>query len=134
MLIGTPSTCDKDIDNLDDFHDPSEDDHENYHFDQYGEYRHQTFATHNTCTEEEFYDACEFLSFDDQVDDLMDAVHPELVNNIYGISSSEVAKVSPKFELLCPLFGWDPADTFKRMFKVTTQYARGRVSDALKQH
>jgi hypothetical protein len=37
-----PSTYDKDIDNLDDFHDPSEDDHENYHFYQYGEYRHWT--------------------------------------------------------------------------------------------
>jgi hypothetical protein len=80
------------------------------------------------------YDACESLSFDDEVDDLMDAVHPELVDNIYGINSSEVAKVSPKLELLRPLFGWYPADTIKRTFKVTTQYARGWVSDTLKQH
>jgi hypothetical protein len=34
----------------------------------------------------------------------MDAVHPELVKNIYGINSSEVAKVTPKSELLRPLF------------------------------
>jgi hypothetical protein len=32
-----PCTYDKDIDNLDDFHDLSEDDHENYHIDQHGE-------------------------------------------------------------------------------------------------
>jgi hypothetical protein len=43
-----PNHYDKDIDNLADFHDPSEDDHENYHFDQYGEYRHRTVATHST--------------------------------------------------------------------------------------
>jgi hypothetical protein len=43
-----PSTYDKDIDNLDDVHAPMEDDHDNYHFDQYGEYHHQV-ATHNTC-------------------------------------------------------------------------------------
>jgi hypothetical protein len=47
-----PSHYDKDIDNLADFHDPSEDDHENYHFDQYGEYHHHTVATHSICLEE----------------------------------------------------------------------------------
>jgi hypothetical protein len=105
-----PTTYDKDIDNLNDFHDPSEDDHENYHFDQHGEYRHWTVATHNTRTEDEFYDACKFLDFDDQVDKLMDALHPELVSSIYSINSSEVTKVSPKFDLRRPLFGWAPAD------------------------
>jgi hypothetical protein len=47
-----PSHYDNDIDNLADFHDPSEDDHENYHFDWYREYRHLTVATHSTCFEE----------------------------------------------------------------------------------
>jgi hypothetical protein len=42
--------------------------------------------------------------------------------------------VAPKFDLLCPCFGWAPADTIKCTFNVTTQYARGRVSDMLKQH
>jgi hypothetical protein len=128
-----PSHYDKDIHDLAEFHDPSEDDHENYHFNQYGEYC-CTVATHSTCFEEEFYDACEFLDFEDQVDDLMDAVHPELVSDIYGVHSTEVSKVPPKFELVCPLFGWAPSDTIKRTFDVTTQYARGRVSDTLKQH
>jgi hypothetical protein len=68
-----PRLHDKDIENLEDFHDPSKDDHEHDHFDQYGEYRNRTVATH-TCLEEEFYDACEFLSFDDQVYDLMDSL------------------------------------------------------------
>jgi hypothetical protein len=33
-----PNLYDKDIENLEDFHDPSEDDHECGKFDQYGEY------------------------------------------------------------------------------------------------
>jgi hypothetical protein len=37
-----PSRYGKDIENLADFHDPSEDDHENYDFDWYGEYHHRT--------------------------------------------------------------------------------------------
>jgi hypothetical protein len=129
-----PSHYDKDIDNSADFHDPSEDDHEIYHFDQYGEYCHRTVATHSTCFEEEFYDACEFLDFEDQVDDLMDPVHPELVSDIYGLHSTEVSKVPPKFALLHPLFGWAPSNTIQRTFDVTTQYARGLVSDMLEQH
>jgi hypothetical protein len=84
--------------------------------------------------EKEFYDTCEFLSFNDQVDNLMDMVHPKLVTDVYGVHSAEVSKVPPKFKLLTPLFGWAPADTIKRTFDVTTQYARGRVSDTLKQY
>jgi hypothetical protein len=64
-----PSVYDKDIDDLANVHAPSEDDHENHHFDQYGEYRHRTVATHSsTCVEEAIYDSCEFLKFGDQVD------------------------------------------------------------------
>jgi hypothetical protein len=62
-----------------------------------------------------------------QVDDLMDAVHPALASDIYSVHSTEVSKVPQKFELLCPLFGWALADTIKHAFDVTTQYARGRV-------
>jgi hypothetical protein len=49
-----PSQYDKDIDNFADFHDPSEDAHENYHFNQYGEYHHRTVATHSTCLKKNF--------------------------------------------------------------------------------
>jgi hypothetical protein len=52
-----PHQYDKDIDNLEEFHDPSEDVYQHDHFDQYGEYCHCTVATHHTCLEEEFYDA-----------------------------------------------------------------------------
>jgi hypothetical protein len=116
--LGSPQ-YDKDIDNLEELHDPSKDVY------QHGEYCHRTVATHHTCLEEEFYDACEFLSFNDQVDDLMDAVNPTIVSDVYGIHNTEVSKVAPEFELLRPLFGWAPADTIKRIFDVTTQYARG---------
>jgi hypothetical protein len=95
-----PSKYDKDIDDIKKFHNPGEDDHEEYHFDQHGEYRHRTVANHHTYLEEEFYDACEFLDFDDKVDDLLDSVHPDAVSDIYGIHSSEVSKVTPNYELL----------------------------------
>jgi hypothetical protein len=129
-----PSQYDKELDDLADFFDPSEDANEDEHFDQYGEYRHRTVATHHTCLEEEFYDAREFIDFNEQVDDLLDTIHSEVVSDIYGVHSTEVSKVDPNFDLLRPLFGWAPADTIKRTFAVTTQYARGRVSDTIKQH
>jgi hypothetical protein len=129
-----PCLYDKDIYNLEEFHDPSEVVYQHDHFDHYGEYCHCTVATHHTCLEEEFSDACEFLSFNDQVDDLMDTFHFTMVSYVYGIHNTEVSKVAPKFELLHPLFGWAPADTINRTFDVTTRYARGRISDTLKQH
>jgi hypothetical protein len=63
----------------------------------------------------------------------MDTIHPDLGSNIYGGHSTEVSKVAPNFDLLRPLFGWAPEDTIKRTFAVTTQYARGRVLDTIKQ-
>jgi hypothetical protein len=104
-----PSIYDQEIDAIDNFHYPS-DDHEEYNFDQYGEYKHRTIATHLTTLEEEFYEACEFLAFDDQVDDLLDAIHPELVVDIYDVHKADVSKSHPNFDLLRPLFGWALAD------------------------
>jgi hypothetical protein len=108
-----PSSYDKELADLSTFYDPSEEDHEERHFDNSGEYRHHTVATHHTCGEAEFYDACEFFAYEDQVDDLLDTVHPEIVSAIYGVHSSEISKVTPNFDLLCPLFGWAPADTIR---------------------
>jgi hypothetical protein len=95
-----PSKYDKDINDIEKFHDPGEDDHNEYHFDQHGEYCHHTVANHHTSSEEEFYDACEFLDFYDQVDDLLDTFHPKAVNEIYGVHSLEVSKVTPNYESL----------------------------------
>ena len=65
---------------------------------------------------------------------MIDVVHPESVSDVYDIHLTDVKQVKADFELLRPLFGWAPADTIKKTFAVTTQYARGRVSDTLKQH
>ena len=43
------------------YHDTSIDDHEDANFDQYGEYRHRTIATHTTIPEVEFFDAMEYI-------------------------------------------------------------------------
>jgi hypothetical protein len=130
-----PSLYDNDIVDLEKFHDTSEDENEEEHFNQYGEYRHRTVATHTTTVpEEEFFDTLEYNDFDDMVDDLIDSVNPKRVSDVYDINVTDVNQVKTNFELLRPLFGWAPAETIKRTFDVTTQYARGRVSDTLKQH
>jgi hypothetical protein len=122
-------------DNIDQFYDPFEDtpEHE-YHLDQHGEYRNRTVATHTIVPEEEVFDAIEYVDLDDLVDDLIDLLHPESVSVVYKVNLTDVVKNKPNFELLPPLFGWDPIDTIQRMFDVTTHFDHGRVSDTLKQH
>jgi hypothetical protein len=68
------------------------------------------------------------------VEDVIDNLHLTVVSNVYDLILADVAKVKPDFALLRPLFGWAPADTIKKTFDVTIQYAHGRVSDTLKQH
>jgi hypothetical protein len=129
-----PSLYDNIIENIEEFHDTSVDDHEDPNFDQYGEYRHRTVATHTTLPDAEFFDAMEYIEFDDFVEDLIDVVNPEGFHDVYVVNDTDIKQVKPNFELLRPLFGWTPAETIKKTFEVTTQYARGRVSDTLKQH
>jgi hypothetical protein len=116
------------------FHDTSQVDFEHGHFDQYGEYQHRTAATHSLVSEEEFFDALEYFEVADIVDDIIDTLRPDHVCSTYVAHLSNVTPASPNFEFLRPLFGWTPADTIKHTFEVTTQYARGRVSDTIKQH
>jgi hypothetical protein len=130
-----PSLYDNVVEELQEFHYTSVYfiDHDNP-FDQYGEYRFRTVATHSTILEEELCDAVMYIDFSDIVDDVIDNVHPGVVSNVYDLNLTDVAKVKPDFALPCPLFGWAPADTIKKTFDVTTQYARGLVSETLKQH
>jgi hypothetical protein len=120
-----PSLYDNDIVDVEKFYDPLVKECEHENFNQYGEYRHRTVAIHNTTSEEEFFDAVDFLNYEDLVDDLMDSFNPDVVNDIYDVNATDVSPVQPKFELLRPLFGWAPAETIKRTFDVTTQFARG---------
>ena len=54
-----PSFYDNIIESIEEFHDTSINDHEDANFDQYGEYRHRTIATHTTIPGVEFFDAME---------------------------------------------------------------------------
>ena len=80
------------------------------------------------------FDASEYVALDDFVDDLLDDLHPSTYCDVYDLNVTDVVSTKPDFEALRPLFGWVPADTIKRTFATTTQFARGRVSDTLKQH
>jgi Reverse transcriptase (RNA-dependent DNA polymerase) len=100
-----PSVHDHQFDGMEQFYDPSEDIIDNSPFDQYGEYRFRTVANHDIGQTHDH--AC------------------------FAIDQSPV---KPDFQSLRPLFGWFPSETIKRTFAATTQFARGRVSDTLKQH
>jgi hypothetical protein len=65
------------FDEIKQFHDTSQVDFKHEHFDQYGEYRHQTVATHSLVTEQELFDALEYFS--KLVDDIIDTLHPDNV-------------------------------------------------------
>jgi hypothetical protein len=75
----------------------------------------------------------EYFELADIVDDVIDTLRPDNVRSTYVAHISNVTPASPNFEFLCPLFGWTPAETIKRTFKVTTQYSHGRVSDTINQ-
>jgi hypothetical protein len=95
---------DNGIQDIEMFHDPSQDipvDDNIYHC---GEYQHCIIATHSTIPEEGFFDAMDFNDFEDQVDDLMDTVQPERFCSIYKIDLSDVATITPNFEPLRPHF------------------------------
>jgi hypothetical protein len=129
-----PSIFDNDIDDVETFFDTKDDINSHGPFDQYGEYRYPTVAIHNTTCEPDFFDAIELLDYDDMVDDLLDLWHPANVCGTYGVNMASVTNQQPDFNLLRRLFGWAPSERIKRTFSVTTQFARGRVSDSLKQH
>jgi hypothetical protein len=63
----------------------------------------------------------------------MDLLHPESVSVVYNVNLTDFVKVKHNFEFLRPLFAWAPTDTIQRTFDVTTQFARGKVSNTLKQ-
>ncbi len=120
-----PSIHDHKVDDIAKFYDDTIENVEYDNFNQYGEYRHRTIAIHDVVNDPTMMDTADY---DELVDDFLDTVGK---HNCFTISQ---ANVKPDFQLLRPLFGWFPADTIQRTFDVTTQFARGRVSDNLKQH
>jgi hypothetical protein len=60
------------------------------------------------------------------VDDLLYFWQPANVCRTYGVNMASVTNWQPHFNLL--------SETIKRTFSVTTQFARGRVSDNLKKY
>jgi hypothetical protein len=92
-----PSLYDNINDNIDQCYDPLEDTPEyEYNFDQHGEYQHLTVATHSIVSEEELFDATEYVDFDDLVDDFMDLLHPESVIVEFNVTLTDFANVKPQ--------------------------------------
>jgi hypothetical protein len=51
-------------------------------FDDNGKYLHCTAATHTLHVEPAFFDVCEYPHYLDTADDMLDALYPDLVNQI----------------------------------------------------
>jgi hypothetical protein len=96
--------------------------------------RHCTVATHFVQPEPEFFDVHGFLEFDNLIADILDSLDPAVVHNIYQVHQVTNQPSPQDYNLLCPFFAWGPANTVERTLAVTTQYARGRVLDTLRQH
>jgi hypothetical protein len=122
-----PSVYDHHIDDMKQFYDETKDVMEYDNVDQYGEYRHRTVAVHDTTHDEAI--SVPIATYDNVIEDLF---HPDLLT--FDVLAVQQTKVKPDFELSRPLFGWSPTDTIQRTLDVSTRYARGRVSDTLRQH
>ena len=129
-----PSTYDNTIDNMEHFYDAEEDEVHHSPFDMQGQYRHRTVATHTVLGELEYFDAYEYPDYHDLIDNILDYHHPAIVQAVYDVNTVESKPSKRDYELLRPFFAWAPSETIRRTIAVTTQYARGRVSDTIRQH
>jgi hypothetical protein len=65
------------------FYDQDIDEVPHGNFDAHGNYLHRMVATHLVQPEPEFFDVHEFLAFDNIIDNIVDSLHPSLVEDIY---------------------------------------------------
>jgi hypothetical protein len=129
-----PSAYDNTIDDMAKFYDVEEDEVHHSPFDMKGQYRHRAIATHTVFGELEYFDAYEYPDYDDVIDDILDSHNHQILHSIYDVHKVESIPSKRDYELLRPFFAWAPSDTIRRTIEVTTQYARGRVSDTIRQH
>ena len=129
-----PSSYDNVIDDLHPFYDAKVDAISDSNFDARGNYRHRTIATHTLHGESEFFDPYEYQDLADVVDNLIDHHQPILVHAVYDAHVLESQPSKQDYDRLRPMFAWAPSDTIRRTISVTTQYARARISDTLRQH
>jgi hypothetical protein len=64
----------------------------------------------------------------------LDAHNSDVVKQIYEVQALAASPTPQYYVLLKPFLALAPADTIKCTLSVTTQYARGRVSEKLHQH
>jgi hypothetical protein len=119
---------------MDPFYDAQEDEIHDSPFDSHGNYRHRMITTHTLLAESEFFNAYEYPDLEDDIDDILDFHHPDMVQTVYHVQASETKPRKRDYDLLRPFFAWESSDTIRRTIEVTTQYARGCVSVTIRQH
>ena len=133
-----PTVFDNDIDDMHQFFDALEKAPHDYQFDHVGQYHFRTVEEHQVGDPQDgelrYLDAQEPPDPDEAIELIIDYLNPEVPKHIYESYNLERTPKEPDYESLRPRFGWFPVETIKKTFGVTTQFARGRVSDTLKQH
>jgi hypothetical protein len=82
---------------------------------------------HSMYAQPDYIDDHYYSEYSYIVDDISDLQNPELVQAV------EVSPTPKDYDVLKPFFSWDQADTINSTLSVSTQYARGSVSDNLLQ-
>jgi hypothetical protein len=118
-----PTPYDNVISDHQKFYDPDIEEVNPGHFNDQGNYLHCTVPTHLVQPESEFFDVHEYLAYDDLIDDIVDALNPTVVQDIYQVNNLDIRAPSKDYNVLRPFFAWVPADTIKKTVEVTTQYA-----------
>jgi hypothetical protein len=116
------------------FYDASIDTVHHRNVDDAGNYRHRSIAKHHIHAESEYFDAPDYPDFDDVIDNVADSKHPQAIKTTYVVHAAETRPSIRDYEKLKPFFAWASADTIKRTILGTTQYARGKVTDNIRQH
>ena len=120
-----------DLDDDDEWYDAltrlEEDPHMNL-FDEFGTYRKRVVVQESDIFEDAYENSTEH-------DDIaINNIIEECILSTYNTQNHEVARQTPDYEALRPLFGWLPIDIIKRTFAATTQYARMPMSSVLQKH
>ena len=126
-----PCVLDHDLDDDDELYDAltrlEEDPHINL-FDELGTYRKRVLVQETDILK----DAHENSTEHDDI--VIDDIIEECILSTYNTQNHEVARQTPDYEPLRPLFGWLPTDIIKRTFVATTQYAHMPMSSVLQKH
>jgi hypothetical protein len=103
-----PTCYDNAITDMGQFYDLDIDEVLHSNCDERGDYLHRTVAVHSIQPEPEFFDVHEYADHNDVIDDIVDALSPDILHDIYQVHNIMTKPSDMDYNLLChqtyPLF------------------------------